>query len=89
MMFIEIVFKALTMAGVCSFLIIVGRKTGAFNYLQGRTPRWMPWGCDFCLGFWFSCLLSILAFTIWLPFTWPMVLVPILSTAFNNTLLKW
>jgi len=85
MIFISIIAIAVTVAGVCSFLIMTGRKLGGVDSLQGRTPEWMPGGCNFCLGWWFSILFSTLAFTLWLPFDPPMILVPILSTVFNNS----
>jgi hypothetical protein len=79
---------AIVIAGMCAFIIITLRKWGVLEYLQARTWRWLPWGCNFCLGFWLSVLFSTLAFTFLEPFTWSMLLVPILATTFNNALLK-
>src|SRR5688572_22060322 len=88
MPYIKIITMAFVMAGLCAFIIGVGSTSGALQKLQERTPSWMPFGCNFCLGFWLSVLFSILAFRFIEPFTWPMILVPILSTAINRILTK-
>ena len=75
--------------GACvMFIIIVLSKWHVWDTLAIYTPKFLPWGCEFCLCFWLSLLLTILAFTLWLPFTVVMVLVPIISTAMARAFLR-
>lgn len=86
---LQTILMALTLSGLSAFLIMTGRKTGALDWIQARTPTWLPWGCNFCLGFWLSILFSILAVTVaGVDPTWPLLLVPILAATFNNVFLK-
>lgn len=75
--------------GACvAFIVILLGKWGLWDFLVIYTPKFLPWGCEFCLCFWLSLLLTILAFTLWLPFTVVMVLVPIISTAMARAFLR-
>lgn len=86
---LQTILMALTLSGLSAFIIMIGRKTGVLDWLQARTPAWLPWGCNFCLGFWLSILFVILAVTVaGVDATWPLILVPVLATTFNNAFLK-
>lgn len=86
---LQTILMALTLSGLSAFLIMTGRKTGVLDWLQARTPTWLPWGCNFCLGFWLSILFSILGAGVFgVDETFPLILVPVLATTFNNVFLK-
>ena len=86
------IIVGLAMGTVTMFIIVTLAKWEVWDNLTIYSPRiikrFMPWGCEFCLCFWVSVLLTILAFTLWLPFTAVMVLVPIISTATARAFLR-
>jgi hypothetical protein len=87
----HLVTMALVAGLISTFIITVCRKTGLLEYLQSRTRIRILYNllqCDFCIGFWLSLIITILAFVFLVPFTWLAVIVPPMAAAFNNRFLK-
>jgi hypothetical protein len=85
---LQIPLLSFIIGATSAFVIIVARKIGLLDYLESRSPKWMPWGCDFCLGFWISAILAILAFIFVVKFKVIMILVPPISATINRAFLK-
>ncbi len=84
----EIIAYSFILGSLSAFLVIVGRKTGALDFVQARTVYWLPWGCDFCLSFWFSILMATLAVIFLVPFGWYLLIVPGISTMVSHMMLR-
>lgn len=83
----HIIAPSFIIGAIAAFIILAGRKSGIFDYLQALTPPWMPWECDFCLSFWLSLLITILAITTaTLPPAWP--LIPVLAAVISKALVR-
>ena len=85
---LQIPIISFIIGALSAFMIIVARKIGLLDYLEARSPKWMPWGCDFCLGFWISCILAILAFIFVVKFKGLMAMIPLISATINRAFLR-
>lgn len=52
---------SLLVAGAAAFVIILMEKTGIRPWVIAHAPRLLSrlFGCDFCLGFWLSFIMSV------------------------------
>ena len=74
-------------AAVCAFVILFLGRTGAREYLIIHSPKLFSEliGCDFCLGFWLSVIVS--SIIIALSGDTLFMVIPVLATPYIRTLL--
>lgn len=89
MIWIVLLTQVFLMAMMVAFVILLFDKWEVWNWLAARAPKWTPFGCQFCLSFWLSVLIVILA--VWfklLPWEWQTLLAPMLVTTATRIFIK-
>lgn len=47
-------------SGITATILLCLHKWGVFEYYQVHRPEWLKWDiCVFCIGFWISCLVTL------------------------------